>query len=150
MAGLLPRAEAADNLTGLGQQPYFGISGAAYLKPWLDWYRAEAPGGSIFVTAGNSVGATQPISNFFGDKPTIEALNMMGLSADTLGNHNFDRGSEYLRTELIPLATYPYLAANAVYPDGTLPAGVDGLQMSLSSTALSWVWLVTPCPSCLP
>jgi len=40
---------------------------------------------------------------------------MMGLSADTLGNHNFDRGSMYLRTELIPLAAHPYLGANAVF-----------------------------------
>ena len=40
---------------------------------------------------------------------------MMGLSADTLGNHNFDRGSAYLRQVLIPLADYPYLASNVVY-----------------------------------
>ena len=113
---LTPESETSDTVG-----PTFAISGAAYLKPWFDWYRAEAHGGSIFVTAGDSVGATPPISNFFGDKPTIEALNMMGLSADTLGNHNFDRGSEYLRTELIPLANYPYLAANVVYPDGRFP-----------------------------
>ena len=117
---LVPEAETADNVTGSGtSNPSYGISGAAYLKPWFDAYRAEAMGGlygrnHITVTAGDSVGATQPISNFFGDVPTIEALNMMGLSADTLGNHNFDRGSEYLRTVLIPIAEHPYLAANVV------------------------------------
>jgi 2',3'-cyclic-nucleotide 2'-phosphodiesterase (5'-nucleotidase family) len=119
-----PEAEAADTVG-----PTFAISGAAFLKPWLDWYRGEAasqagdPGAlsSITVTAGDSVGATQPISNFFGDKPTIQALNMMGLTADTLGNHNFDRGQTYLRTELIPLSQFPYLASNVVYPDGTYP-----------------------------
>ena len=42
---------------------------------------------------------------------------MMGMSADTLGNHNFDRGSQYLRTELIPLANFPYLS-----PIPSLPA----------------------------
>jgi 5'-nucleotidase len=67
------------------------------------------------------VGATQPISNFFGDQPTINALNMMGLSADTFGNHNFDYGQEYLRTMLIPLSQFPYLAANVVYPNDTYP-----------------------------
>ena len=51
----------------------------------------------------------------------MTVLNMMGLSADTLGNHNFDRGSEYLRTELIPMADFPYLAANVVFPNGKLP-----------------------------
>lgn len=113
---LVPLSEMADTIG-----PNFAIGGAAYLKPWLDWYRAEAPDGSIFVTGGDSVGATPPISNFFGDQPTIQALNMMGLSADTLGNHNFDRGQEYLRTVLIPLSNFPYLAANIVYPDGKYP-----------------------------
>ena len=119
---LVPEAEAADNLAAPATNPSFAISGAAYLKPWIDWYRGEARDGSIFVTAGDSVGASQPISNFFGDKPTIYALNMLGLSADTLGNHNFDRGSDYLRTELIPISQFPYLAANAVYEtSGELP-----------------------------
>ena len=84
-------------------------------------YRAEARDGVITVTAGDSVGATQPISSFFGDKPTIEALNMMGLTADTFGNHNFDAGQQYLRTELIPMSNFPYLAANVVYPNGKFP-----------------------------
>lgn len=108
---LTPLAEASDTLG-----PTYSIGGAAYLKPWFDLYRAEAPGGSITVTAGDAVGATPPISNFFGDVPTILALNMMGVTYDTLGNHNFDRGSEYLRSTLIPMAEFRYLAANVVYP----------------------------------
>ena len=108
--------------------PSFGIGGAAYLKPWFDTYRAEAMGGlkggnHITLAGGDSVGATPPISNFFGDKPTMTVLNMIGMSADTLGNHNFDRGSAYLRTTLIPLANFPYLSANTVFAsNGKLPA----------------------------
>ena len=117
---LTPLSQAADSIG-----PSYGIGGAAYLKPWFDVYRAEAQGNgeyaSLTLSGGDSVGASPPISNFFGDKPTMTALNLMGLSADTLGNHNFDRGSEYLRTELIPLADFPYLASNVVYPDGTYP-----------------------------
>ena len=64
-----------------------------------------------------------PISNFFGDLPTIYAFNDMGVTADTLGNHNFDRGSDYLRTVLIPASNYPYLAANVIYEsNGKLPS----------------------------
>ena len=107
---LTPLSEAADTLG-----PSFGIGGAAYLKPWFDVYRAEAQGTSLTLSGGDAVGASPPISNFFGDKPTMQALNMLGLSADTLGNHSFDRGSQYLRTELIPLANFPYLSANTVY-----------------------------------
>ena len=89
----MPLAEAADNLAGAGADPTFAIGGAAFLKPWFDRYRAEAPNGSITVAAGDSVGATPPISTFFGDTPTIELMNAMGFDADGLGNHNFDKGS---------------------------------------------------------
>jgi 2',3'-cyclic-nucleotide 2'-phosphodiesterase (5'-nucleotidase family)/predicted AlkP superfamily phosphohydrolase/phosphomutase len=103
--------------------PTFGIGGSAFLKPWFDWYRspAEAPNGSILVAGGDSVGATPPISAFFGDKPTIEVMNLMGLSSDGLGNHNFDKGQQYLRSTLIPLATYPFLSANVVDANGKTP-----------------------------
>jgi 2',3'-cyclic-nucleotide 2'-phosphodiesterase (5'-nucleotidase family)/predicted AlkP superfamily phosphohydrolase/phosphomutase len=107
---ITPLAQTADSVG-----PSFGIGGAAYLKPWFDWYRAEAKDGSITLDGGDAEGASPPISNFFGDLPTVDAMNDMGLTADTLGNHNFDRGQEYLRTVLIPTSNYPYLASNIVY-----------------------------------
>jgi 2',3'-cyclic-nucleotide 2'-phosphodiesterase (5'-nucleotidase family) len=114
---LVPLGEAADfsigTTTALG--PSFGIGGAAFLKPYFDTYRAENPGATLTVAAGDSVGATPPISNFFGDKPTIELMNMMGFTLDGLGNHNFDRGQAYLRNELIPLANFRYVSANVVH-----------------------------------
>ena len=114
---LVPLSEAADNVTGTGtSNPAFAIGGSAFLKTWFDVYRAEAPGGSITVAGGDSEGATPPISAFFGDKPTVEIMNMMGFSSDGLGNHNFDSGQTYLRTELIPLANYPFLSSNLVDP----------------------------------
>jgi len=115
---LVPLTEAPDTFAS----PVFTISGAAFLKPWFDAYRAEARGGSITVAAGDSVGATPPISSFFGDTPTIELMNMMGFSADGLGNHNFDKGQAYLRNTLIPLAQFPYLSSNVVGPNGKTPA----------------------------
>jgi 2',3'-cyclic-nucleotide 2'-phosphodiesterase (5'-nucleotidase family)/predicted AlkP superfamily phosphohydrolase/phosphomutase len=108
---LVPLSEAADTFG-----PTFAIGGAAFLKPWFDAYRAENPGRTITVTAGDAVGATPPISAAFGDKPTIELMNKMGFTLDGLGNHNFDRGEQYLRNELIPLAKFKYVSANVVYP----------------------------------
>ena len=113
---LVPLAEAADTVG-----PSFAIGGAAFLKTWFDTYRAEAGKDHFTVAAGDSVGATPPISAFFGDTPTIEIMNMMGFSADGLGNHNFDKGQEYLRNTLIPLADFPYVSSNVVDARGKTP-----------------------------
>ena len=44
------------------------------------------------------VGASPPESGLLRDKPTLDALNKMGIDVGTLGNHEFDRGvKEMLR-----------------------------------------------------
>ncbi len=120
---LVPLAETADNVGGVGaSNPTFPIGGAAFLEPWFDVYRGEAPGTNLTVTAGDAVGATPPISAFFGDTPTIELMNLMGFDFDGLGNHDFDRGEQYLRNVLIPLADFDYLSSNIVDSSGNTPA----------------------------
>jgi 2',3'-cyclic-nucleotide 2'-phosphodiesterase (5'-nucleotidase family)/predicted AlkP superfamily phosphohydrolase/phosphomutase len=122
-----PLSEASDNLAAPLVNPTFDIGGSAFLKPWFDTYTEEAQrtngSGATVVTlmAGDSVGATPPISNAFGDTPAIEFMNMMGVDLDGLGNHNFDRGSAYLRTTLIPLADFPFISANVVKANGQTP-----------------------------
>jgi 2',3'-cyclic-nucleotide 2'-phosphodiesterase (5'-nucleotidase family) len=125
----VPLAENADwvinaaapfNTTTIG--PAFGIGGSAFLKPWFDAYRKEAKDGSITVAGGDSVGASPPIASFFGEKTAIEFMNLMGMDADGLGNHNFDKGQAYLRNELIPLAKFKYVSANIVDSAGKTPA----------------------------
>jgi 2',3'-cyclic-nucleotide 2'-phosphodiesterase (5'-nucleotidase family)/predicted AlkP superfamily phosphohydrolase/phosphomutase len=123
-AQLTPLLEAADNLSGGGAvNPTFPIAGAAILKPWFDVYRAEARlQSSITVAGGDSFGgATPPISNFFEDRPTVEIMNMMGFDAEAVGNHSFDRGEQFFRNELIPLAKFPILSANVVDAAGNTP-----------------------------
>ena len=113
---LVPLSEAADAFG-----PLFTIGGSAFLKPWFDKYRKEARDGSITIAAGDSVGATPPISSFFGDTTTMEFMNRMGFSADGLGNHNFDKSEQYLRNTLIPLAKFPFMSANVVDAQGKTP-----------------------------
>ena len=110
-------------------QPDIRIGGSAFLKPWFDAYRAEAPGGSITVAAGDSIGATPPISSFFDDKPTIELMNLMGFSADGLGNHNFDKSATFFRNEIVPLANFPYLSSNIVDAAGNTPRRVEAVEV---------------------
>jgi 2',3'-cyclic-nucleotide 2'-phosphodiesterase (5'-nucleotidase family)/predicted AlkP superfamily phosphohydrolase/phosphomutase len=118
---LVPITDTSDNLAAPGVNPSFNIGGSAFLKPWFDQFRKEARDGSITIAAGDSVGATPPISSFFGDTPTMEFMNRMGFSADGLGNHNFDKGEQYLRNTLIPLAKFPFMSANVVDSAGKTP-----------------------------
>jgi 5'-nucleotidase len=50
----------------------------------------------LFVAAGDLVGASPALSSMWADEPSIEAMNMMGLTASALGNHEFDRGRKEL------------------------------------------------------
>jgi 2',3'-cyclic-nucleotide 2'-phosphodiesterase (5'-nucleotidase family) len=115
---IVPLAEASDSVG-----PTFAIGGSAFLKPWFDIYREEAQGDQhITLAAGDSIGATPPISAFFGDTPAIEMMNAMGFGADGLGNHNFDVSEAYMRGTIAPLANFPFLSSNVVDAAGNTPA----------------------------
>ena len=51
---------------------------------------------SIFVAAGDLIGASPFLSAMFHDEPTIESLSMMGLELASVGNHEFDEGKDEL------------------------------------------------------
>ncbi|WP_084799504.1 bifunctional metallophosphatase/5'-nucleotidase [Bradyrhizobium sp. Ai1a-2] len=52
---------------------------------------------TIFVAAGDLIGASPLLSAMFHDEPTIESLSMMGLEIASVGNHEFDEGMDELR-----------------------------------------------------
>jgi 5'-nucleotidase len=55
---------------------------------------------SIFVAAGDLIGASPFLSAMFHDEPSIESLSMMGLEVAAVGNHEFDEGKiELLRMQ---------------------------------------------------
>ncbi|MFL6676516.1 MAG: bifunctional metallophosphatase/5'-nucleotidase [Massilia sp.] len=86
----------------------------------------------LLVASGDLIGASPALSSLWADEPSIEAMNMLGLSASSLGNHEFDPGrKELLRQQhggcasprpdkacqLAPGfdgAKYTYLAANVI------------------------------------
>jgi 2',3'-cyclic-nucleotide 2'-phosphodiesterase (5'-nucleotidase family)/predicted AlkP superfamily phosphohydrolase/phosphomutase len=112
---------STDPPTPLG--PTFALGGAAFLDTWFDEYREDVRNGELTLAGGDSFGgATPPIANAFGDKPVPPIMNMMGFDAEAVGNHSFDRGQEYYREELIPLADFPVISANVVC--GQLEPGV--------------------------
>src|SRR5690606_20364283 len=55
---------------------------------------------TIVVSAGDLIGASPLVSALFHDEPTIEAMNMIGLDLNAVGNHEFDEGTaELLRMQ---------------------------------------------------
>lgn len=64
---------------------------AAALKAW----RIEDKE-LMFVGAGDLIGASPALSSMWADEPSITALNMLGLRASSVGNHEFDQGRHEL------------------------------------------------------
>lgn len=109
--------------------------GVAHLAATLTALR-QGRSNSITVSAGDTIGASPLISANYLDEPTVEAMNLLGLEINSVGNHEFDRGSAELKrmqsggcmkyTRRTPCAVEPfagarfrYLAANVVQADGS-------------------------------
>jgi 5'-nucleotidase len=69
--------------------------GIEYLATHLRNAVASSRNAAI-VSAGDLIGATPLLSSAFHDQPTIEAMNLLGLSMTAAGNHEFDEGTEEL------------------------------------------------------
>jgi len=105
--------------------------GAEHMATLVRQLRADRKN-TVFVAAGDLIGASPFLSAMFHDEPTIEALSMMGLEIAAVGNHEFDEGKdELLRMQNggchpvdkcqgphpFPGAKFHYLAASTVAKD---------------------------------
>jgi len=72
-----------------------GVGRADFLAANMRAAEAEADN-SITVSAGDLIGASPLISALFHDEPTIEAMNLIGLDINGVGNHEFDEGADEL------------------------------------------------------
>ena len=113
-------ATSSDAFGGVGRVDYLAANIAAA--------RAGAEH-SVFVSAGDLIGASPLISALFHDEPTIEAMNLIGLDFNGVGNHEFDEGPAELSRmqqggphpkandtdgELFQGADFQFLAANVI------------------------------------
>jgi 5'-nucleotidase len=78
----------------------------------------EENANSIFLSAGDNIGASLFVSSIQQDEPTIDYLNALDLEASALGNHEFDRGADDLTGRVADLAEFDHLAANVVDENG--------------------------------
>ncbi|MCD5328505.1 bifunctional metallophosphatase/5'-nucleotidase [Chromobacterium piscinae] len=69
--------------------------GVDYLAAWVKQLRAQSPN-TVVVSAGDLIGASPLVSGLFHDEPTIEAMNLLGLDINAVGNHEFDDGQDEL------------------------------------------------------
>lgn len=89
------------------------VAGVEIMACTVDYFREQNPN-TLFVGAGDHIGASTFTSWATDDEAAIEALNLMGLDITSVGNHEFDRGWADLRDRVLPLSDFPWLAANAV------------------------------------
>ena len=119
--------------------------GAAYLASAIASLRAKNPNHAV-VSAGDMIGASPMVSALFLDEPTIEAVNVMKIDFNAVGNHEFDKGqTELLRmknggcgkntalepcqvNKAFPGANFGFLAANTVKADGSTLFPATGMK----------------------
>ena len=90
--GQLRPPDATSSGGRIGATP---AGGAEFLASYVRDLRATNPN-TLFVSAGDLIGATPLVSAIFHDEPSIEAMNLIGLDYNGVGNHEFDEGSAEL------------------------------------------------------
>jgi 5'-nucleotidase len=108
--------------TALTPKPAGGVD---YLAGYVD-YLKTGYANTVVVSAGDLTGASPLISGAFHDEPAIEAMNLLGLEFNAVGNHEFDYG----KTELLRKQR-----------GGCYPGGVVGVDTCLGASST-----VTPVP----
>lgn len=125
----LVTAPGADGAYGTPDDVVTEVGGSANVAATVQRLQASfrsAAGGSaasFFVGAGDLVSASPFESSVFKDEPTIEVLNAMGLDVSSVGNHEFDRGTDELRR--ISAATDGSYSDDVTACEG-ITVGVDG------------------------
>ena len=130
-----------------------GEAGAAVVAGAVDSFEAENPN-TLFVSAGDNIGASTFTSFIDDDNPTIDALAAAGLDVSAAGNHEFDQGFADLADRVLPrFGGGQYGLAANVYLKGTdTPAleeyyveDVDGVRVAFIGTVTAdTAAMVTP------
>jgi len=92
------------------------LGGAAYLAEVLNEARESQPNTLVF-DSGDSVSG-QVSSDLNQGRSMVEAMNKMGYSAATIGNHDFDFYVDSLLQRL-NMAEYPVVVTNTRFEDGS-------------------------------
>jgi 5'-nucleotidase len=98
---------------------------------------------TLFLSAGDNIGASLFASASQQDKPTIDVLNALKLEASAVGNHEFDQGFSDLTGRVQSAANFQYLGAN-VYTKGTkTPALPEYKTLQIDGLTVGVIGVVT-------
>lgn len=119
-------------------------AGAAVLAGAVDALTAENPN-TVFVSAGDNIGASTFTSFSQQDAPTIDALVASGLTVSAVGNHEFDAGWNDLTKRVIPAYGGSEFALGAnVYLKGTTTPALDEYALkSVGGVTIGFIGTVT-------
>ncbi len=92
-----------------------GIAGMATLIKEIRTENGKKGIQTFLLVAGDVLQGT-PMSTVFQGKPDIEILNIMGVSAMTVGNHEFDFGLENFLA-LKKIAKFPVISSNIIWKE---------------------------------
>lgn len=107
-----------------------GKGGIAARQVMIEKIRNEVED-TLLLDSGDIFQGT-PYFNFFKGEPELIAMSQLGYQAATIGNHDFDAGSENLQKQWLKHANFPLINAN--YDFGNNP---------LSGLVKPWVVLKT-------
>ncbi|GIH17230.1 5'-nucleotidase [Rugosimonospora africana] len=94
------------------------VGGVGYLAAQLKRLR-EGRVNSIFCSAGDNFSGWPYYVDSQNNEPTIEALNAMGLQFSSVGNHELDKGPEFLIKHMEHGVPYPAVGIDDSFIDST-------------------------------
>ena len=122
-------------------------NGMARLYAYIEGVREENPD-TLLIDAGDDIQGTIMTDDIYNDTPdephpVIEAMNYMEYDAMTLGNHEFNWGTDTAR-RILGQADFPILAANVRNADGSYATGLGWIIKEVGGARIAIIGTVTP------
>lgn len=103
----------------------------------------EGDASTLFLSAGDNIGASLFASALQDDSPAIDVLNALGLRASAVGNHEFDKGFDDLQGRVNAESAFSYLGANVYVKGTTTPALASYRTFTVNGIRVGVVGAVT-------
>lgn len=112
-------------------------TGAAEIKKLWDYIKTHSQAAGdhpqLIIGSGDNFGVSQVVATTYGDYPTVQMMNALGVNADTFGNHTFD----FSLTEIqgfINSAKFPFVISNFINLPNNLEKTTPYVVFEIPST----------------